>query len=168
MSPGVGTSTQFLTRRRGCPWPERFSEKLSRKTSGWCSVLYSSEQTKRGGAMAVWISGLVMFLAALCPYASLEGQDLCILPLSPQALLTGSICLSELFPAILDRIITGNYSNNGRVFIQSWRRDPPKHSRKILSFSQNDFEKFLSGGYLNRSSGIHRWGLDPSLFFLVF
>ena len=52
--------------------------------------------------------------------------------------------------------------NNGRVFIQSWRWDPPTLSRKILSFSQNNFGKFLRGGYPNRSSGIHRWGLDLS------
>ena len=51
---------------------------------------------------------------------------------------------------------------NGRVFIQSWRWDPPKLSRKIPSFSQNDFGNFLRGGYPNRSSGIHRWGLDLS------
>ena len=35
---------------------------------------------------------------------------------------------------------------NGRVFMQSWRLDPPKLSRKIPSFSQKDIEKFLSGG----------------------
>ena len=52
--------------------------------------------------------------------------------------------------------------SNGRVFIQSWRWDPPKLSRKFPSFSQNDFGNFLSGGYPNRSSGIHRWGLDLS------
>ena len=57
---------------------------------------------------------------------------------------------------------TFQFLNNGRVFIQSWRWDPPKLSRKILSFSQNDFETFLSGGYPNRSSGIHCWGLDLS------
>ena len=51
---------------------------------------------------------------------------------------------------------------NGRVFIQSWRWDPPKLSRKIPSFSQNGFGKFLRGGYPNRNSGIHRWGLDLS------
>ena len=51
---------------------------------------------------------------------------------------------------------------NGWVFIQSWRWDPPKLSRKTPSFSQNDFGKFLRGGYPNRSSGIHRWGLDLS------
>ena len=51
---------------------------------------------------------------------------------------------------------------NGRVFIQSWRWDPPKLSRRNPSFSQNDFGKFLRGGYPNRSSGIHRWGLDLS------
>ena len=54
------------------------------------------------------------------------------------------------------------WKTNGRVFIQSWRWDPPKLSRKIPSFCQNDFGKFLSGGYPNRSSGIHRWGLDLS------
>ena len=32
----------------------------------------------------------------------------------------------------------------------------PQLPRKIPSFSQNDFGKFLSGGYPNRSSGIHR------------
>ena len=52
--------------------------------------------------------------------------------------------------------------NDGRVFIQSWRWDPPKLSRKFPSFSQNDFETFLGGGYPNRSSDIHRWGLDLS------
>ena len=52
--------------------------------------------------------------------------------------------------------------NNGRVFIQSWRWDPPKLSRKIPSFSQKDFGNFLRGGYPNCSSGIHRWGLDLS------
>ena len=51
---------------------------------------------------------------------------------------------------------------DGRVFIRSWCWDPPKLSREILSFSQNDFGKFLRGGYPNRSSGIHRWGLDLS------
>ena len=28
--------------------------------------------------------------------------------------------------------------NNGRVFVQSWRWDPPKLSRKIPSFPQNE------------------------------
>ena len=53
-------------------------------------------------------------------------------------------------------------STNGRVFIQSWRWDPPELLRKIPSFSQKYFGNFLSGGYPNRSSGIHRWGLDLS------
>ena len=41
-------------------------------------------------------------------------------------------------------------------------RDHPKLSRKIPSFSQKYFGKFLSSGYPNRSSGIHRWGLNLS------
>ena len=53
-------------------------------------------------------------------------------------------------------------TSNGRDFIQSWRWDPPKLLRKFPSFSQNDFEHFLSGGYPNSSSGIHCWGLDLS------
>ena len=58
----------------------------------------------------------------------------------------------------------------GPVFMQSWCWDHPKLPRKIPSFSQNDIETFLSGGYPNRSSGIHRWGLDlstgyPSTYF---
>ena len=42
---------------------------------------------------------------------------------------------------------------------------PPKLSNKISSLSQNDFEIFLSGGYPNCSSGIHRWGLDLSTWY---
>ena len=40
--------------------------------------------------------------------------------------------------------------------------ETPLNIREIPSFSQNNFEKFLSGGYPNRSCGIHRWGLDLS------
>ena len=81
----------------------------------------------------------------------------------------------KLFPCTPSDRENSPTPGNGRVFIQSWRWDPPKLSRKIPSFSQKYFGKFLSGGYPNRSSGIHRWGLDLStrripkhLFFLVF
>ena len=45
---------------------------------------------------------------------------------------------------------------NGRGFYPELALRPPKLSRKTPSFSQNDFGKFLRGGYPNRSSGIHR------------
>ena len=56
----------------------------------------------------------------------------------------------------------------GTVGITAWflyragAETPPKLSRKFPSFSQNDLEKILSGGYPNRSSGIRCWGLDLS------
>ena len=63
---------------------------------------------------------------------------------------------------------------NGRFFFSELAlRPPPKLSRKIPSFSQNDFGNFHRGGYPNRSSGIHRWGLDlrtgyPNTYFSWF
>ena len=52
-------------------------------------------------------------------------------------------------PVFASPRIQENIPGNGRVFIQSWRRDPSKLSRKFPSFSQNDLEKFLSTGYPN-------------------
>ena len=67
-------------------------------------------------------------------------------------------------PKLLQKVLPKKncFGLTAGVFIQSWRWDTPKYSRKTPSFSQNDFGKFLRGGYPNRSSGIHRWGLDLS------
>ena len=65
-------------------------------------------------------------------------------------------------------------SSNGRVFIQSWRWDPPKLSRKIPSFSQKYFAK-ISQRWIPkpqfwypplRFGSQHR--IPKHLFFLVF
>ena len=65
---------------------------------------------------------------------------------------------------LFQNAISPGCCNNGPVFIQSWRAETLtlNFREKNPSFSQNDFGKFLRGGYPNRSSEIHRWGWDLS------
>ena len=72
----------------------------------------------------------------------------------------GSLNTIENMPSLFFFVVRSEI--NGRVFIQSWGWDPPKLSRKIPSFSQNDFGNFLSGAYRNRSSGIPTAGVGIS------
>ena len=71
---------------------------------------------------------------------------------SPIHVFSGNLVL--VLESLFSEITAGFLSRAGA-------ETPPKLSRKFRVF-QNDFGKLLRGGYPNRSSGIHRWGLDLS------
>ena len=101
------------------------------------------------GVRVFWDPGQVKTEIPVTEYIDLAGRSTPDIPLSaaelksPASLSAGSRLRAHT-THLQNR--TGRniqeWKNNVRVFIQSWRWDPPKLWRKKLSFSQNDFEHF--------------------------